>query len=76
MAALPIGISLFIAHVALTAYTGTGVNPARSLAAAVAARYFPSLPLDLLDWPAVRIHFSMVCMAIIANLRLHNLRYR
>lgn len=41
MAALPIGISLFIAHVALTAYTGTGVNPARSLGAAVAARYFP-----------------------------------
>ncbi|CAI4827475.1 CFA_G0057010.mRNA.1.CDS.1 [Saccharomyces cerevisiae] len=41
MAALPIGISLFIAHVALTAYTGTGVNPERSLGAAVAARYFP-----------------------------------
>ncbi|AJV94124.1 Aqy1p [Saccharomyces cerevisiae YJM1549] len=41
MAALLIGISLFIAHVALTAYTGTGVNPARSLGAAVAARYFP-----------------------------------
>ncbi len=41
MAALPIGISLFIAHVALTAYTGTRVNPARSLGAAVAARYFP-----------------------------------
>ncbi|QLG71682.1 hypothetical protein HG535_0C00300 [Zygotorulaspora mrakii] len=42
MAALPIGISLFIAHLALTAYTGTGVNPARSLGAAVAAREFPN----------------------------------
>ncbi|EHN01334.1 Aqy1p [Saccharomyces cerevisiae x Saccharomyces kudriavzevii VIN7] len=42
MAAFPIGISLFIAHVALTGYTGTGVNPARSLGAAVAARYFPT----------------------------------
>lgn len=42
MAALPIGISLFIAHLALTAYTGTGVNPARSLGAAVAARKFPN----------------------------------
>ena len=41
MAALPIGISLFMAHMALTGYTGTGVNPARSLGAAVAARYFP-----------------------------------
>nr|CAI6666193.1 CNT_HP1_G0033380.mRNA.1.CDS.1 [Saccharomyces cerevisiae] len=41
MAALPIGISLFMTHMALTGYTGTGVNPARSLGAAVAARYFP-----------------------------------
>ncbi|CAI5168312.1 BEM_HP_G0087230.mRNA.1.CDS.1 [Saccharomyces cerevisiae] len=41
MAALPIGISLFMPHMALTGYTGTGVNPARSLGAAVAARYFP-----------------------------------
>lgn len=41
MAALPIGISLFIAHLALTGYTGTGVNPARSLGAAVAHRKFP-----------------------------------
>lgn len=41
MASLPIGISLFIAHLALTAYTGTGVNPARSLGAALAARSFP-----------------------------------
>lgn len=42
MAALPIGISLFIAHLALTAYTGTGVNPARSFGAALAARSFPN----------------------------------
>lgn len=41
MAAMPIGVSLFIAHVALTALTGTGVNPARSFGAAVAARHFP-----------------------------------
>lgn len=41
LAALPIGVSLFIDHMALTGYTGTGVNPARSLGAAVAARYFP-----------------------------------
>lgn len=41
MAALPIGISLFIGHMALTAYTGTGVNPARSFGAAVAAHHFP-----------------------------------
>ncbi|XDT02249.1 Major intrinsic protein [Nakaseomyces glabratus] len=41
MCALPIGISLFIGHLALTAYTGTGVNPARSFGAALAKRYFP-----------------------------------
>lgn len=41
LAALPIGVSLFIDHMALTAYTGTGVNPARSFGAAVAAHYFP-----------------------------------
>lgn len=41
MCALPIGISLFISHLALTAYTGTGVNPARSFGAALAARSFP-----------------------------------
>ncbi|CCD23691.1 aquaporin family protein NDAI_0C00300 [Naumovozyma dairenensis CBS 421] len=41
MAALPIGISLFISHAALTAYTGTGVNPARSFGAALAAKSFP-----------------------------------
>lgn len=41
MAALPIGISLFISHLALTAYTGTGVNPARSFGAALAAKSFP-----------------------------------
>ncbi|KAL3228642.1 Aquaporin-1 [Nakaseomyces bracarensis] len=41
MCALPIGISLFIGHLALTAYTGTGVNPARSFGAALAARSFP-----------------------------------
>lgn len=42
MAALPIGISLFIGHLALTGYTGTGVNPARSFGAALAARSFPT----------------------------------
>lgn len=41
LAALPIGVALFIDHMALTAYTGTGVNPARSFGAAVAAHYFP-----------------------------------
>ena len=41
MCALPIGISLFIGHLALTGYTGTGVNPARSFGAALAARSFP-----------------------------------
>ncbi|CCC71650.1 hypothetical protein NCAS_0H03400 [Naumovozyma castellii] len=38
MAALPIGISLFVA---LTAYTGTGVNPARSFGASLAKNSFP-----------------------------------
>lgn len=42
LAALPIGISLFIGHMALTGYTGTGVNPARTFGAAVAAREFPT----------------------------------
>lgn len=42
MAALPIGISLFISHLACTAYTGTGVNPARSFGAALAAKSFPT----------------------------------
>lgn len=41
LAALPIGVSLFIDHMALTGYTGTGVNPARSFGAAVAAHHFP-----------------------------------
>lgn len=40
LAALPIGVSLFIGHLALTAYTGTGVNPARSFGAAIAAKSF------------------------------------
>ena len=48
MAALPIGVSLFNIHMALTAYTGTGVNPARSLGAAVAAHYFP--PYHWIYW--------------------------
>ncbi|CCK71445.1 aquaporin family protein KNAG_0H00290 [Huiozyma naganishii CBS 8797] len=42
LAALPIGVSLFIAHMALTGYTGTGVNPARTFGAALAAREFPT----------------------------------
>ncbi|KAL3229546.1 Aquaporin-1 [Nakaseomyces bracarensis] len=41
MCALPIGISLFIGNLALIAYSGAGINPARSLGSAVAKRYFP-----------------------------------
>ncbi|CCF57385.1 hypothetical protein KAFR_0C03940 [Kazachstania africana CBS 2517] len=48
MAALPIGICLFIDHLALTGYTGTGVNPARSLGASVGAASFP--PYHWIYW--------------------------
>lgn len=48
LAALPIGVSLFIGHLALTAYTGTGVNPARSFGAAIAAKSFP--PYHWIYW--------------------------
>lgn len=40
-AAVMIGISLFLGHLICINYTGAGINPARSLGAAVAARSFP-----------------------------------
>ena len=35
VAALPIGLAVFVVHLATIPITGTGINPARSLGAAV-----------------------------------------
>ena len=35
MAALPIGLAVFVVHLATIPITGTGINPARSLGAAI-----------------------------------------
>jgi aquaporin PIP len=35
LAPLPIGFAVFVVHLALIPITGTGINPARSLGAAV-----------------------------------------
>lgn len=40
-ASVMIGISLFLGHLICINYTGAGINPARSLGAAVAKRSFP-----------------------------------
>lgn len=40
-APVPIGLSLMLAHLICVYYTGAGLNPARSLGAAVADRSFP-----------------------------------
>ncbi|KAG7193282.1 uncharacterized protein KQ657_001045 [Scheffersomyces spartinae] len=41
MAPFVIGVALFVGHLISIYYTGAGLNPARSLGAAVAAAYFP-----------------------------------
>ena len=41
LAPIGIGLALFVAMIAGTAYTGGSLNPARSLGCAVAARRFP-----------------------------------
>lgn len=41
LAPIGIGLALFVAMIAGTAYTGASLNPARSLGCAVAARFFP-----------------------------------
>ncbi|CCH62768.1 hypothetical protein TBLA_0I01090 [Henningerozyma blattae CBS 6284] len=46
--AIPIGVVLFIIHLSLVAYTGCGVNPARSLGAALAKKSFP--PYHWIYW--------------------------
>lgn len=76
VAPLPIGISLFIIHLCLVAYTGCGVNPARSFGPCVAKRSFPHYhwiywigPLagSFLAWGVIALLRLMDYTNIVAN---------
>ncbi|KAG6781081.1 hypothetical protein POTOM_013964 [Populus tomentosa] len=64
LAPLPIGFAVFLVHLATIPITGTGINPARSLGAAIIFNKdhaWDDHVMDLLGWP---IHWSCSCRCL------------